>query len=391
VGALWALDRCLRNPVGTAGMIIAPTYPVLRQSTMQRFFDELDEMGIPYSRNKSEHTCTIHGRHIFFRSADKPESLVGADLAWLWLDEAALMDRMAFIRAFQRVRDPRATLRQRLATTTPEGTRTWVHEREQRSDVRVIRASTLDNRSLTPDVIEGLRSMYANDPAGWRQYVEGIATDLHGNIYTNLSAANVRPYEDPRASDELVIGWDFNVHCMVSVVGIWRPHLDTLHIVGDHVTTSINGTTTAEHADALRDALIKSGNARMGDSGLIGALNLTRVRAFIDASGRQQRSSAAWTDEVAVRNAGFSPRAPAANPLVRDRINTVQHALHLRRLLIDERRAPRVLRALREHARDKNGEPQKKWSGSEFQADHWCDAVGYMTCALLPVRLKREF
>lgn len=390
-GVLWALERCLRNPPGTRGMVVAPTYPVLRQSTMRAFLDLLDEFGISYGHNKAEHVVTIDSRTIFFRSADNPASLVGADLAWLWLDEAALMDRMVYVRAAQRVRDPRATVRQMLCTSTPEGTRTWMHEREQRTDVTTVRASTMDNAALTQDVLDNLRSIYANDPAGWRQYVEGIATDLTGNIYTQLSAANVKPYEDPRPTDELVIGWDFNVHCMVSVVGIWRPHCDTLHIVGDHVTETVNGTTTAEHAEALRDALIKSGNARMGDHGLIGALNMVRVRAYIDASGRQQRSSAAWTDEVAVRNAGFQPRAPAANPLVRDRINTVQHALHQRRLLIDDKRAPRPLRALREHARDRNGEPQKRWVRGDFQADHWADAIGYMTCALLPVRLQREF
>jgi len=390
LGALWALDRCLRNPVGTAGMIAAPTYPVLEQSTMRRFFDELDEMGISYSRNRARNTCEISGRLIFFRSTDKPESLVGADLAWLWLDEAALMDRMAFIRAFQRVRDPRAALRQRLCTTTPEGTRTWVHEREQRPDVRVIRASTLDNKSLTPDVIDGLRSLYANDPAGWRQYVEGIATDLTGNIYTNLSAANVQEFAGAEPEDDVIVGWDFNVHWMATPVAVYRPRTNTTHVIGEVISKSVNGITTEEHAAKVAAYLVGNGMAVRSHGRLVQPVTGVPLRAFIDASGKAKRSSATFTDEAAVYNAGFAPRSNATNPLVRDRIATMQRALQERRLLLDPKRAPDTLQSLRDHARDKYGEPRKTWSVGEFQADHACDAVGYIVCGLHPYQVHRS-
>jgi outer membrane receptor protein involved in Fe transport len=59
VGCIWALTLCLANPAGTAGMIVAPTYPVLRQSTMRAFLDVLAEFGIPHTRNKADNVVTI--------------------------------------------------------------------------------------------------------------------------------------------------------------------------------------------------------------------------------------------------------------------------------------------------------------------------------------------
>ena len=390
VGCIWALTLCLANPAGTAGMIVAPTYPVLRQSTMRAFLDVLAEFGIPHTRNKADNVVTIHGRTIFFRSADKPESLVGADLAWLWLDEGALMDAMVYTRAAQRIRDPRATRRQLLVTSTPEGTGTWLHKREGLPEVTVVRASTLDNKALDAGTIDNLRSIYANDPAGWRQYVEGIATDMKGNIYVGLSAANVVPFAElPGHGVDIVLGWDFNVHWMATVVGAYVHRTSTLHIVGEVVTRSVSGTTTIEHAERVRRALVDSGACEMLAGRCMTANAGEHVRAYIDASGRQQRSSATWTDEVAVHNAGFSPRAPASNPAVRDRIATVNAALTSRRLLIDPVRAPETLKAIRDHAYDKHGDPQKTWTRDDFQADHFCDAVGYMAWSILPQRLKR--
>ena len=92
------------------------------------------------------------------------------------------------------------------------------------------------------------------------------------------------------------------------------------------------------------------------------------------------------TDLAAVRNAGFVPHHEGANPIVRNRIAAVNRALRNRRLSLDESGAPETTRALREHSRDKRGDPQKIWRPKDFQCDHYCDALGYMVWGLMPFR-----
>ena len=74
------------NP-GMAGMVVAPTYPMLRDSTKRTFFEVLPPELIK-SFNKTEgHLVLTNGSEAFFRSAEDPDRLRGPNLAWVWLDE----------------------------------------------------------------------------------------------------------------------------------------------------------------------------------------------------------------------------------------------------------------------------------------------------------------
>jgi hypothetical protein len=70
----------------------------------------------------------------------------------------------------------------------------------------------------------------------------------------------------------------------------------------------------------------------------------------------------------------------AANPRVEDRVNTVQVLLRDRRITVDAKAAPLLVRSLEQQAYDKSGAPSKA-----DDLDHCLDALGYAAHWQFPV------
>src|SRR3990172_4002437 len=66
----------------------APTYDLIRLIAWVRYQSLLDEWKIPYRANKSDGTITVMNRgKIIFRSMDKPDGIVGFEIADAVIDE----------------------------------------------------------------------------------------------------------------------------------------------------------------------------------------------------------------------------------------------------------------------------------------------------------------
>lgn len=109
------------------GMICAPTYPMLRDSTRRTLIDLLTQLGIGYELHKSDNVITItsSGHEILCRSLDNPDGLRGPNLEYAWIDEAGYVSREAFNIAIGRVRVGNHP--QVWVTSTPKG-RNWMWE-----------------------------------------------------------------------------------------------------------------------------------------------------------------------------------------------------------------------------------------------------------------------
>jgi hypothetical protein len=83
-----ALRLSYLNP-GRVGLIGAPTYPMLRDSTQTALTETLYDNGIPFDLNKAEGVLTLRdtGSRILLRAVDEFERLRGTNLAWFGLDE----------------------------------------------------------------------------------------------------------------------------------------------------------------------------------------------------------------------------------------------------------------------------------------------------------------
>lgn len=104
VGSYWAynqmtqmrVEHTVRGDTLTApwGMIVAPTYDLLRNATLNRFFEEFPMLKRYYKEQKREMNIPIFKENgkvyyskVFTRSLDDPEMIVGLMSWWFWADE----------------------------------------------------------------------------------------------------------------------------------------------------------------------------------------------------------------------------------------------------------------------------------------------------------------
>lgn len=165
---------------GGLGLVAAPTYPMLRDAT-ERTFWEMCPDDLVIDRNKTEHWVRlINGFELIFRSTEHPDRLRGPNVSLVYLDEAGLMPRDAWLISIGRLRehpDWRFWL-----TTTPKGLN-WVYEvfgKPDRSKT-TIKVRSHDNPHLNRTLLRELEEQYVGDFR--RQELEGEFVAFEGLVY----------------------------------------------------------------------------------------------------------------------------------------------------------------------------------------------------------------
>ena len=156
-------------------MVVAPTYPMLRDATMRTFIELAQRGGVLANVQKAEMIATlIDGKRVLFRSADDPDRLRGPNIGWFYLDEAALMDADVWPIMIGRLREMPGRA---WATSTPRGFN-WMHEVfiNGGDDYEAVRSSTRDNTFLPDGFLRSLEQSY--DSEWTAQEIEGEFLDL---------------------------------------------------------------------------------------------------------------------------------------------------------------------------------------------------------------------
>ncbi len=179
-GALRAIKFSDEHP-GSLGVIGAPTYTMLRDTTLRTYFQLLPTNWIASYTAADHHLRLTNGSEILFRSLDDPDRLRGLNLAWFWLDEAPLCGHYAWQILKGRLRQ-RGYLTAGWATGTPKGRDGYWREFEAEPDRGHIlyRASTRLNRFLPAGYIEDL----GYTGAFALQEIEGRFVAFDGLVYT---------------------------------------------------------------------------------------------------------------------------------------------------------------------------------------------------------------
>jgi predicted phage terminase large subunit-like protein len=170
----------LRQPANSTGMIIAPTNAMLRDGARKMLLDIARKAKILVQENISTGTIRLHGnRIILLRSAENPERLRGANLGWLWVDEAALVNIDTWTIAIATLREEPGRA---WVTTTPRG-RDWIYNlwTSGDPDYQIIHSRTADNHFLPATFIETLRKSYTEEQ--FRQEVAGEFVDMGGTLF----------------------------------------------------------------------------------------------------------------------------------------------------------------------------------------------------------------
>jgi predicted phage terminase large subunit-like protein len=203
-----AYDLIRRARPGRLYMVAAPTYPMLRDSSIRAF--ESFARSIRYLRefSKGDMRAVLgNGAEILFRSADEPERLRGPNLSGAWLDEASIMHRDAYdiVIACLREAGEQGWLS---ATFTPKGRSHWTYDvfgDADRPNVELFHASTRDNPFLPSSFADTLAGQYTSAFAS--QEIDGQFVDLRGSI----AQRQWFPLVDhaPAHATSRVRAWDF--------------------------------------------------------------------------------------------------------------------------------------------------------------------------------------
>jgi hypothetical protein len=302
------------NP-GRVGLIGAPTYPMLRDSTLNSLIETLNDNEIPFELNKAEGVLKLQdtGSRILLRAVDEFERLRGTNLAWFGLDELTYAREGAWLRLEGRLRDPRATRRCGFAVWTPKGF-DWVYRKfvsHRIEGYAAIQAKPFENRFLleqVPDFYERLRGSY--DENFYRQEVLGDYLNVNGGLVYHAfdRGRNLRPMAvDPART--LIWALDFNVNPMCSVVAQ----------VGREGQVSVLDEIVLQRATT--EQACEEFEKRFG-------LPQAGVSVYGDASGAAMNTTG-YSDYQVIRNyfaarqAKVSYRIPKSNPLVRNRVSLV--------------------------------------------------------------------
>lgn len=204
-----------RQPAGSTGMIVAPTYTMLRDATLRTFLDLTRAANILQSFKEQLMVAKLKGeRTILFRSGDDPDRLRGPNLGWFMLDEAAMLDEEVWRVMIGRLREKPS---RGWAVTTPRG-KNWLYRLfHSGNNYEIIKSSSKDNPFLPEGFVDSLEQSYTAewraqeiegdflDPLGalfrreWFQVVESAPPNLQWIRYWDL-AASVRTTADFTAS-----------------------------------------------------------------------------------------------------------------------------------------------------------------------------------------------
>lgn len=164
---------------GTLGLVVAPTYPMLRDATV-RAYQEL--LGDAMTLTKGEMLGTLaNGAEIMFRSADQPDRLRGPNIHWAHIDEGALCPPQTWEIIIGRLRAGGGA-GPCFITSTPKG-RNWLYEHA--GEMRVFRAHTRDNPYISREFVESLEMSYTGKFA--EQELGGEFVGFEGLVYEDFT------------------------------------------------------------------------------------------------------------------------------------------------------------------------------------------------------------
>ena len=353
----------------------APTVPLMRDIAYPVYSEIFEEMGMKYKINKSEGIIYTGFGNIICKSMENPDRIVGFEILKAYVDEFDILPtakaELAFNKIAARVRlKPKAEQykfekghNQIFIATTPEGYKATYNMfvKKPIKDSRLIQMSTYSNPHLPDGYIDGLKSQYPGQLI--EAYLEGKFVNLtSGSVYDFDRDLHMVKQTYPTKTEPLHIGQDFNVGKMASVVFVKRKN------------------SAGEVVWLVIDELMQSRDTPDVVSKIKERYSRNPIIIYPDASGRNRHTSnISKSDHSILRSAGFTVRVHNTNPLVKDRIASVNNAFYRKKVFVSEG-CQTTMDSLEQQVYDRDGSPDKS-----NDLDHAGDAFGYFICKQLPV------
>lgn len=224
-GSLLGILLARKYP-GCRGLVGAKEYELVKNTTLQSYFEHLDNMHYvrdrDYRYNKIDKKITFsNGSEILFKGLDDPEKFKSLNLHWAEIEEASQISDSSFKALIGRLRNTNqgstwVNFRYRLfGHTNPQPNKGWIYKRfveAPKENYRLIIAPTSENTYLPAHYIESMKEEY--DPEYYRINVLGEFGDYSsGLVVKHFSDANERELTY-KPDDVLYLTCDFNVDPM---------------------------------------------------------------------------------------------------------------------------------------------------------------------------------
>lgn len=363
---------------GKRGVLLSPTHGMTQRNLVPILKKLLIQSPIKCYGLDQRHPEAIElrfGKHtseIWLMSAENHDRVNGMSLAWGGFDETDKCSNTtvaldAWHQLISRLSDAGDKVAQAFATSTPEGFafmyKFFVENPPEGVATKLYRARTQDNFLLPPTYVDNLRAIFPANKI--EAYLNGEFVNLYSHtVYPNfdrtLNHTDLTLKDFPKSV--LHIGLDFNIGKMAAVVHVIDQDGNPLAL--DEIFGVLN-------TDAMIDAILTRYKGR-------------QVIAYPDASAKDIRSTSASVSDLAkLSNIGIKLDYPNRNPLVKDRVASVNAMLHngvgQRRYRVNTRQCPNYTRCLEQQAY-RNGEPDKT-----ADLDHLPDAGGYFIHRKWPI------
>ncbi|KKM90385.1 hypothetical protein LCGC14_1239130, partial [marine sediment metagenome] len=175
------------------GLIGAPTYKMLEDTTQKKFFDIVPTSWISNFSKARNIVRLRNGTEIMFRSTERPERLSGLELDWFGLDEIGEVKERTFKMLQGRLRRPGGRHRG-FGTGNPPGPTHWTYHyfvemaKKHPEIYRLVQATSYENLFLPKyyatdmDVSFGIGTVYH------RRYVLGEFAAFEGAFWVNFDS-----------------------------------------------------------------------------------------------------------------------------------------------------------------------------------------------------------
>lgn len=367
----------------------APTYPMI-QDIFYTTISEVGEMiseewgvdlSVDINVSRKEVRLFINGEEyamVKCRAMEHAHRIVGFDINHAQIDEIDTMKKDKADAAWKKIIARMSSVRDDYPvntvdfTTTPEGFNfvydLFVLQAQKDANLAqhysLTKASTRQNaKNLPGDYIQSLYDTYPSQLVD--AYVDGEFVNLtSGTVYHAYNRERCRSTEIIRPQEPLFIGQDFNVGKMASTVYVKREN-------GWHVVAELCDLFDTPDVIRVIDDRWKN--------------NGHRIIIYPDASGNNRKSNnASYSDIALFEQAGYDVRVNASNPAVKDRVLSMNKALEVGKVWVNDSLCPNTARGLEQQAYDKNGEPDKH-SGVDHQNDATTYPIAYEMPVIKPV------
>jgi PBSX family phage terminase large subunit len=150
IGSLLGTILCNKYP-GILGLVLAKTYPMVRDTTMRTYFEHFRAFGYKkkrdYDFNKSESLLTFlkwGGSQVMFRHLQDPEKIKSINAGYVEVEECSQITEADFDMTLTRLRQSGVKRKRWFGHTNPHSAKGWIYERFVSAEARQNKKVVID-------------------------------------------------------------------------------------------------------------------------------------------------------------------------------------------------------------------------------------------------------